>query len=108
VWRYQDPLNHYVATLNLADQDLAVYRVVRGNRIRIEREDDLELDRDAWHTMRVVQDDDSIRVYLGGIRVFSDRDRSGGNEGAFGVWASATSEVAFDDLRAEPRAERKR
>jgi hypothetical protein len=108
VWRYQDPLNHYAAILNLEQQELAVYRVVRGNRIRLEREDDLELDRDAWHTLRVVQENDSFRVYLGGIRVFGDRDRTEGAPGAFGVWAAGDSEVAFDDLRAAPRLDRKR
>jgi hypothetical protein len=108
VWRYQDPLNHYAAILNLEQQELAIYRVVRGNRIRLEREDDLELDRDAWHTLRVVQDSDSIRVYLGGIRVLGDRDRTFSAPGAFGVWAAGDSDIAFDDLRAAPRVERKR
>ena len=75
VWKYQDRLNHYSAQLDLAKQELAVYRVVNGNRIRLEREDDLELDPDAWHSLKIFQERGEIRVYLGGIRVFSERDR---------------------------------
>jgi hypothetical protein len=108
VWRYQDALNHYVVQLNLSRQELAMYRVVRGNRIRIEREDDLELDPGAWHTLRIVQDDESIRVYLGGIRVFGDRDRAVSGPGSVGLWASGDADVSFDDFRAEARPERRR
>ena len=35
VWKYQDPLNHYSAYLDLRKQELAMYRVVNGNRIRL-------------------------------------------------------------------------
>lgn len=108
VWRYQDPMNHYVVLLNLADQELAVYRVVRGNRIRIEREDDLELDPDAWHTLRIVQDDGMMRVYLGGIRVFRDRDRTFRGPGGVGLWSAGDAVVSFDDFRVQARPERPR
>ena len=56
VWKYQDPMNHYSAQLDLARQELAMYRVVNGNRIRLEREDDLELDPDAWHSLKMFQE----------------------------------------------------
>lgn len=102
VWKYQDPLNHYAVQLDLARQDVAMYRVVSGNRIRVEREDDLELDPDAWHSLRVVQDGGETRVYLGGIRVFTDRDRSVRVPAGVGLWASGDTTVMFDDFRIEP------
>jgi hypothetical protein len=108
VWSYQDPLNHYAVQLNLAEQELSVYRVVRGNRIRVEREDDLELDPNAWHSLRVVQDGESMRVYLGGIRVFGDRDRALREPGSAGLLASGDAMVSFDDFRAAARTERRR
>jgi hypothetical protein len=74
--RYADPLNHYAVQLNLAARDLAVYRVIAGNRIRVDRHDELELDPEAWHTLRVVCDGDSLRVSLGGIPVVRERDRA--------------------------------
>jgi Domain of Unknown Function (DUF1080) len=102
VFKYQDPMNHYAVQLDLANQDLAMYRVVSGNRIRLEREDDLELDPEAWHALKVVQDGDEIRVYLGGIRVFTDRDRTPHAALSVGLWSAGDTTVLFDDFRIEP------
>lgn len=105
VWKYQDPLNHYSAQLDLAKQELAMYRVVNGNRIRIEHEDDLELDPDAWHSLKIIQGEGRIRVYLGGIRVLTERDRVPGPRASVGIWTGGDSTVMFDDFRIENEPE---
>ena len=105
VWKYQDPMNHYSAQLDLAKQELAIYRVVNGNRIRLEREDDLELDPDAWHSLKIFQERGEIRVYLGGIRVFSERDRLPRGRASVGMWTGGDSTVMFDDFRIEDETE---
>ena len=105
VWKYKDSMNHYSAQLDLAKQEVAVYRVVNGNRIRIEREDDLALDPDAWHSLKIFQERGEIRVYLGGIRVFSERDRLPRARASVGVWAGGDSTVMFDDFRIEDETE---
>lgn len=105
VWKYQDPLNHYFAQLDLAKQEVAMYRVASGNRIRLEREDDLELDPDAWHSLKVFQEDGELRVYLGGIRVFSERDRAPRVPAGVGVWVGGDATVLFDDFRVEDETE---
>jgi two-component system OmpR family response regulator len=77
VWRYRDPRNYYQAELSLGGQSISLFRIADGNRVRLDVEDDLELDPEAWYTLKVVQRERSIRVYLGGIRVFEERiDRS--------------------------------
>ena len=101
VWKYQDPLNHYAVQLDLAKQVLAMYRVSSGNRIRLDHEDDLELDPDAWHSLKILQRDGHIRVYLGGIRVFGEPDRLTKSPAAVGVWSSGDTSVMFDDFRVE-------
>lgn len=103
VWRVQDAENYYLARLDLTRQDLGVYRVVHGNRARIEGEDDLELDPDAWHMLKVVDEGDGIRVYLGGIRVLRARDRTFREAGAVGLWCTGDSVAHFDDLRVDGR-----
>lgn len=108
VWKYQDPNNHYSAQLDLVRQEVAMYRVVSGNRIRLEREDDLELDPDAWHTLRVRQEDGDMRVYLGGIRLFTERDRQPRASASVGIWVAGDSTVMFDDFRVEERHQRPR
>lgn len=101
VWKYQDPLNHYSAHLDLVRQEVAVYRVANGNRIRLEREADLELDPDAWHSLKIFQERGLIRVYLGGIRVFRERDRAAAVRASVGIWVGGDSTVMFDDFRIE-------
>ena len=105
VWKYQDPMNHYSAQLDLAKQEVAIYRVANGNRIRIEHEDDLELDPDAWHSLKIFQEDGQIRVYLGGIRVFTERDRLPRARASVGIWTGGDSTVMFDDFRIEDETE---
>jgi len=105
VWKYQDAMNHYTAQLDLARQELAMYRVVNGNRIRLEREDDLELDPDAWHSLKIFHENGSIRVYLGGIRVLDERDRSPRVRAGVGIWTGGDSTVMFDDFRIEDETE---
>jgi hypothetical protein len=100
-WRVQDANNYYLARLDVVggEQDIALYRIVNGNRVRVDGEDDLELDRAAWHTIKVVQDDDTIRVYLGGIRVLRARDRTFTRPGGVALWCTGEAAAHFDDLR---------
>ena len=104
VWRYQNEQNYYAAILDLSRGRLHLFRVAGGNRVFLEDEEDLELDVEAWHTVRVDHRDDHMRVSLGGIRVFEESDRRGGRSaapGRAGVVAHGNAEVWFDDLRIE-------
>ena len=108
VWRVQDADNYYLARLDLDRQDIGLYRVVGGNRTRIEGEDDLELDTTAWHTLRIVQEDENIRVYLGGIRVLRARDRTLRPGGRAGLWCAGDAIAHFDDLERRGRRRQER
>lgn len=108
VWRYTGPDNFYAVGLDLDAQEIALYRISRGNRIRLEFEDDLELDRSAWHTVRVEHVEGRIRVALGGIGVMRARARdTDAAEGRAGVWSAGSAAAAFDDVSVGP-AERDR
>jgi hypothetical protein len=105
VWRYVDPQNFYAAVLDLDRGELSLFRVTGGNMIKIEEEEDLELDRDAWHMLKVVHEDAQVRVSLGGIRVFTDDERRHNRllpQGRAGLLAAGNADVAFDDLRIAP------
>lgn len=105
VWRAIDDQNFHALVLDLGANTLSVYRVASGNRIRLDLADDLELDPLAWHTLKVTHDDDEIRVSLGGIGVFRERDRrdrAPGQPLRAGLLAGGTTDVRFDDLRIEP------
>jgi hypothetical protein len=102
VWRYRDAGNHYLVVLDLRAQDVRIYRVVRGNRTRLEQEDDLELHHGAWHTLKVEHRGTRMRVWINGVPVADARDRSHEEPGAIGLWTTGESAAWFDDLRAEP------
>ncbi len=102
VWRYLDDQNFYAAVLDLGRGEVALWRVTAGNRVLLEVEDDLDLDADTWHALRVRHDDDEVRVYLGGIRVFREDDRRGGRTlgaGRGGVIAQGNAGIWIDDFR---------
>ena len=111
VWRYADANNYYGAILDLGKAEVVLFRVTAGNRTFLELEDDLELDPAAWHALKIVHDESRIRVSLGGIRVFEERDRRYETDtapGKSGVIAAGAAEVWFDDLRIEPDRDRRR
>ena len=102
VWRYRNPDNYYLMALDLRAQDVRVYRVVGGNRTRLEDENDLELDPGIWHTLKVEDRGMRIRVWINGVPVAGGRDRTNREPGAIGVWTRGDSVAWFDDLRVEP------
>lgn len=103
VWHYQDARNFMAALLDLGDGDLELFRVADGNRIRLEDRDGLELDPQAWHTLRVIAGESRTTVSIGGIRVLDlDERRSAGRKGQVGLLAHGRADAAFDDLRVEP------
>jgi hypothetical protein len=101
VWHYENPDNYHLVSLDLDEQRVGIYRFTAGNRVRLRSEDDLELDPNAWHTLKVISEAARIRVYIGGIRVFEARDRSLRAAGGVGLWSAGDSIVQFDDFRIE-------
>jgi hypothetical protein len=101
VWQFQDASNYYMARVDLRKQDVGLFRVGNGNRIRVEHDDDLELDPNQWHTLKIIQKDDKVTVYLNGIRVMKEHDHRLRGAGGVGLWAADAAGVDFDDLRVE-------
>lgn len=111
VWRYQNDQNFYALLLDLSRQELSLYRIVDGNRVRLDLEDGLELDPEAWHTLKVAHVGEEIRASLGGIRVFNERDRRDPTRviagGRAGLVATGHSDVWFDDVHIEAKRDRR-
>lgn len=102
VWRYQDDENYYLARLNLDGDEVEMFRVINGNRTRLDGEDDLEIDEAAWHTLKIEHHGDRIRLRLDGIPIDRTEDDAIRREGRIGLWVTADSSAWFDDLRLEP------
>lgn len=111
VWRYENTSNFFALILDLGRRDLSLYRVAAGNRVRLDVEDGLELDPEAWHTLKVSSGDGEVRAWIGGIRVFEARDpgerRQPGAAVRSGFLATGRTEAWFEELRLEPRRGRR-
>jgi hypothetical protein len=110
VWRYLDDRHYYSLVLDLAQGEVALYRIHQGHRNTLESEDGLELDPEAWHLLKVVHTGTTIRASLGGVRVFEDEDgrnRWPDQPSRVGLLATGNSAVEFDDLRIAPRSDRR-
>jgi hypothetical protein len=102
VWRYVDDRHYYAVLLNLGQSEISLYRINEGHLITLEAEDGLELDPDAWHVLKVVHGQGTIRVLLGGVRVFENDDHRNhwpDRPSRVGLIATGNSTAEFDDFR---------
>lgn len=108
VWRYRNSENYLVARLDVREDNVRLYRVVNGNRVKFGGEGDLGLKAGRWYALRVEHRGETVKVYLDGEMLFDERDRHFRGPGKFGLWTEADSVTHFDDLRAEPLDHRRR
>jgi hypothetical protein len=102
VWRYRDPDTYYLTTLDLREQEVRIYRVAAGNRTRLGDEDDLELNDNTWHLLKVEHRGTRMRVWIDGVPASDARDRTVQEPGAIGLWTTGDAAAWFDDLAVEP------
>lgn len=108
VWRYQAPTDFYAVVVDLQQPGVTLYRVVHGNRIRLDRFTALDLAHDLAHGLSVRQQGDDIRVQLDGIGIMQVHDRGLPNAGRAGVLSGGASRTWFDDVRIEDVGEARR
>jgi hypothetical protein len=102
IWRLKDPENYYVARANALEDNVHLYRVVGGKRIRFEGWNG-KVRSGVWHELAVEMVGDRIQVFYDGTKVIEARDSTFAGPGRFGVWTKADSRIQFDDLTATPR-----
>jgi 3-keto-disaccharide hydrolase len=102
VWRLRDPDNYYITRANALEDNVHLYRVVQGRRIRFEGWDG-KVKSGVWHDLAVEMVGDHIQVFFNGDKVIDARDDAFKEAGKFGVWTKADSIVLFDDLTATPK-----
>lgn len=101
VWRYQDAQNYYVARSNVLEENVRLYRVVNGNRIKFAGKEEVKVKAGEWHSLRVEQRGRAIAVFLGDEKLFDATDETFDKAGKVGLWIKADSVTHFDDLSAE-------
>ena len=102
IWRLRDPDNYYLTRANALEDNLHLYRVIQGSRIRFAGWDG-KVASGVWHALAMEMVGDHIEVFFDGKKVIDAHDDAFKNAGRFGVWTKADSIVEFDDLTATPR-----
>lgn len=100
VWRWQDADNYYVARSNVLEENVRLYRVVKGVRTQIATKEGVALKTGEWHTLKVEHRGPKIAVFVGDKPLLEAEDKTIEAAGRVGVWIKADSVTWFDDLAA--------
>jgi hypothetical protein len=97
IWRLKDADNYYIARANALEDNVHLYHVVKGKRVRFAGWDG-KVASGVWHDLAMEMVGDHIQVFFNGKKVIDARDSTFTDAGKFGVWTKADSIIQFDDL----------
>jgi len=97
IWRATDDRNYYLTRANPLEQNIRIYRVVKGVRQMLKNFDQI-IDVRQWHTLRVVTRGCQIQVFFDDKQVFDLCDQTF-TTGQVGLWTKSDAITYFDDLR---------
>jgi hypothetical protein len=101
VVRYRDADNYYVTRANALEDNVRLYRVVKGRRQQIAGWNGT-VSSGVWHSLALEVRGDKLRVLWEGKPIIDVADQTFGDAGKVGVWTKADSITYFDALSATP------
>ena len=97
IWRAADDRNYYLTRANPLEQNIRIYRVVKGIRHLLQNFDQV-IDVRQWHTLHVVNRGCQIKVLYDEKPVFDHCDQTF-TSGRIGLWTKSDAVTYFDDLQ---------
>jgi len=97
IWRAADDRNYYLARANPLEQNIRVYRVVKGVRHLLQNFDQT-IHVKQWHTLRITHQDCRVIIFYDGKQVFDLCDKTF-HAGMIGLWTKSDAVTYFDDLQ---------
>jgi hypothetical protein len=97
IWRATDDRNYYLTRANPLEQNIRIYRVVKGVRQMLKNFDHI-IDVRQWHTLRVSAKGCQIQVFFDNKPVFDLCDQTF-STGRVGLWTKSDAVTYFDDLK---------
>lgn len=97
IWRATDDRNYYLARANPLEQNIRVYRVVKGVRHLLENFSQT-IDVRRWHTLRVTHQGCHVNIFFDDKQVLDLCDKTF-HAGMIGLWTKSDAVTYFDDLR---------
>jgi hypothetical protein len=100
VWRYKDADNYYICRMNPLEDNLRLYKVVDGKRLRpaLGSSEDLTVRTGEWHTLKVTMQGNHIECFLDGKKLIEATDDTFPDAGKVGLWSKADAQSYFDQL----------
>ena len=99
IWRARDAENYYIARYNPLEKNLRLYYVLDGSRRMLADAPNLNIGSDEWFTLKVIQRDTRIEVWLNGEKLIEKTDTTFTGAGGIGFWTKADALSAFDNLK---------
>jgi hypothetical protein len=96
--RLADRDNYYVARANALEDNVRLYRVVKGDRQQFAGAS-IKVPSGVWQELRLVARGNRFEVFLEGRSLFSALDPTFSAAGRVALWTKADSVTSFDDLR---------
>lgn len=97
IWRATDDRNYYLTRANPLEQNIRIYRVVKGVRQMLNNFDQI-IDVRQWHTLRVITKGCRVQVFFDEKQVFDFCDQTF-TTGRVGLWTKSDAVTYFDDLK---------
>jgi hypothetical protein len=97
VWRAKGEHDYYLARWDPLEDNAYIYLVEGGARTALAKAD-LELDHDAWHSLRVVASGSHIELHIDDAPVLTADDATLKEAGMIGLWTKSDALSHFDDL----------
>ena len=105
IWRCQDKDNYYIARANATEDNVVLYKTVKGKRSSLDivgRKGGYGVEEKVasgqWHTLRVEFAGNKFTLYFNGKKLFDVVDDTFAGPGKVGVWTKADSVTLFDDF----------
>lgn len=97
IWRAADDRNYYLTRANPLEQNIRIYRVVKGVRQMLKNFNQI-IDVRQWHTLRISMRGCQVQVFFDENQVFDLCDQTF-REGRAGLWTKSDAITYFDDLK---------
>src|SRR4051794_17668673 len=105
VWRAKDADNYYVVRANALEDNVVLYKTVKGNRSSLDivgRKGgygvNAAVPSGTWHTLRIDFKGPRFSVSFNGRQLFEVEDYTFPDAGKVGLWTKADSVTLFDEV----------
>jgi len=96
--RLFDRDNYYVVRANALEDNVRLYRVVKGDRQQFAGAN-VKVPSGVWQELRLMVRGDRFEVFFGGKSLYGATDAAITAAGRVALWTKADSVTSFDDLR---------